>query len=315
MSRPVLTLSCALFLFVGLFAFAENDEQGELEREKTSSSNATLSSARKGMWQGGEVALESIPKSDGFGFNSLATSAKLGLPAPIRGHFLLISPSFAWRDVDLSSSQFLQQDDLTLYSVGANVAYVVPRSEQLLYNVAIGVSWNGDGRASDGEAVQVFGTGVALWSPSDVWKWTLGLAYSNNIDWGVVPIMGASWTPNEDWRVDLTFPAPKVARRLDILDASEKTSYWLYCGGGVAGFSGVFEPETESASRSVAKVKYSGWRLSTGLERKTVQGIGGAVEAGATFGQKYELDSLQGQYWREKRRPGANLLLKTKVAF
>lgn len=310
---PLVVLAALLFGAAASARAQETDSDAQTSDSVASGSSAP-SGARRGVWQGGSVDLDFLPQHDGLGYRSIDASGKLGLPSPIKGHFILFSPSAAYYDVEVPDSRRIANEDLELYSTGASFSYVVPRSQDLMYNATVGLKWNGDGKAHDSESLNVFGLGLAIWNASDEWKWLFGAAYSESGDIHVVPFVGAIWKPREDLTFDLSFPAPKIAKRLDFLPYSDESSYWAYVGGSIGSFTGVFEP-LGTPDADAAKVEYRGFRALVGVEKQTTEALGGAAELGVSFGQKYEIESLNGPYWREKRSPDPNLFLRTKLSF
>lgn len=312
----------AILLAAGVCAYAqdgaEEDEQYAAYEESSAETSALPAGARHGLWQGGAIDFDTLPKHDGFGLSAVGANAKIGLPSPIKGHFLLAAPSFTFRQIDVPASNRISNTDMTLYRAGSAFSYVVPRSQDLMYMATIGVSWNGDGKANNSESIELTGLGLVNWKASDEWKWSVGIAYADRDNWNLMPVVGANWKPNDDWNVDLMFPVPKVARKFHFLPETEDSAYWGYLGGSFGAFNSVFDPVPlpgQAKTNDAAQVKYFDFRVLAGIEKKTTKGIGFVSEIGAAFGAKYEIESLNGPYWYEKKRPDPNLFMKSKITF
>lgn len=268
-------------------------------------SSATANIGR--MYRGANVDFDLV--SGDFGFVGLGANATFGFPSPKAGHFVLATPSFRWRQYDVPDWA-VGSDSLGIISTGATFNYVIPKSERWTFNVALGLNWNSDGKSTNSEGLNVFGSGVGLWTYSERLKWAFGLAYTNSGDYDIFPIIGATWKPNELWVVDLMFPAPKVSRKIERWSRSDAT-YWGYLGFAFDANDAVFETDWGTDAR----LERSDVRLSLGVEKKAEAGLRWAAELGTTFSRDFDVESLEGRYWRADYSPDAALYFKTKFAF
>ena len=172
-------------------------------------SSATANIGR--MYRGANVDFDLV--SGDFGFVGLGANATFGFPSPKAGHFILATPSVRWRQYDVPDWA-IGSDSLGIISSGATFHYVIPKSERWTFDVALGLNWNSDGKSTNSEGLNVFGSGVGSWTYSERLKWAFGLAYTNSGDYDIFPIIGATWKPNDLWVVDVMFPAPKVSRKI-----------------------------------------------------------------------------------------------------
>ena len=271
--------------------------------------NIASSTANLGrMYRGANVDFDLV--SGDFGFVGLGASATFGLPSPKAGHFILATPSVRWRQYDLPGWA-LGGESLGIISSGATFHYVIPKSERWTFDVALGVNWNSDGKSTNSEGLNVFGSGVGLWTYSERLKWAFGLAYANSGDYDVVPIVGATWKPNDLWIVDLMFPAPKVSRKIERWSGSSDATYWGYLGFSFDANDAVFETDWGTDAR----LERSDVRLALGVEKKAEAGLRWAAELGTTFSRDFDVESLEGRYWRADYNPDSALYFKTKCAF
>lgn len=111
-----------------------------------------------------------------------------------------------------------------------------------------------------------------------------GVIYLDRDDYNLLPAAGAIWTPSADWRWELIFPQPKVARRLGFVPKAYED--WMYLAGQFGG--GTWAIERQSMTQ---RLTYRDLRLMAGLERKMNGGAGYRVEAGYVFARKLELDT------------------------
>ncbi|MBQ1278132.1 MAG: hypothetical protein IIY07_05765, partial [Thermoguttaceae bacterium] len=122
-------------------------------------SSATANLGR--MYRGANVDFDLV--SGDFGFVGLGANATFGFPSPKAGHFVLATPSVRWRQYDLPGWA-LDGESLGIISSGATFHYVIPKSERWTFDVALGLNWNSDGKSTNAEGLNVFGSGVGLWT-------------------------------------------------------------------------------------------------------------------------------------------------------
>ncbi len=268
-------------------------------------SSATANLGR--MYRGANVDFDLV--SGDFGFVGLGANATFGFPSPKAGRFILATPSVRWRQYDVPDWA-VGSDSLGIISTGATFHYVIPKSERWTFDVALGLNWNSDGKSTNSKGLNVFGSGVGLWTYSERLKWAFGLAYANSGDYDIFPIIGATWKPNDLWVVDLMFPAPKVSRKIERWSRSDAT-YWGYLGFAFDANDAVFETDWGTDAR----LERSDVRLSLGVEKKAETGLRWAAELGTTFSRDFDVESLEGRYWRADYHPGSSLFFKTKFAF
>ena len=271
--------------------------------------NISSSTAALGrMYRGANVDFDLV--SGDFGFVGLGANATFGFPSPKAGHFILATPSVRWRQYD-APTWAVGDDSLGIISTGATFHYVIPKSEQWTFDVALGINWNSDGKSTNSKGLNIFGSGIALWTYSERLKWAFGLAYTDSGEYDVVPVVGATWKPNELWIVDLMFPAPKVSRKIERWSGSPNATYWGYLGFSLDATDAVFETDWGTDAR----LERSDFRLALGVEKKAEAGLRWAAELGTTFARDFDVESLEGRYWRADYNPDAALYFKTKFAF
>jgi hypothetical protein len=111
------------------------------------------------------------------------------------------------------------------------------------------------------------------------------VVYLDRNDIPILPGAGLIWTPTPDWRLDLIFPRPRLARRLVFIPRQRED--WVYLGGSLGGRTWAVERQTGIPDQLTLR----DYRLFAGWER-IVEGGGGAfVEAGLVFGREMEYES------------------------
>lgn len=126
------------------------------------------------------------------------------------------------------------------------------------------------------DAVRITGRAIALYTASPEWQWAFGAMYLDREDIKALPAVGAIWTPNDDWKVEVLFPRPRIMRRMSYTDDMTR---WAYLGGEFGG--NTYGIERPGAVRDV--VTYSALRMYVGYEVKRTKGFSPRVELGWTF--------------------------------
>jgi hypothetical protein len=124
------------------------------------------------------------------------------------------------------------------------------------------------------------------------WQWyperltlLFGLVYLDRNDLPILPGAGLIWTPNADWRLDLIFPRPKLARRLAFVPRERED--WLYLRGSLGGRTWAVERLPGISDQLTLR----DYRLSLGWERVRDGGGGIFAEVGYVFGRELEYEN------------------------
>ena len=168
-----------------------------------------------------------------------------------------------------------------LQSVNAKISleYLVKGQTAFLFETEPGVYFEDDIRGNNFDAP----TKLALGYPvSDRFVIVGGVSYAGLRSYQFVPIVGFIWTINDQWKVNMLPPEPRI-----IYTASEKLSLWA--GAELAGGSfRVDERRTrEKKSLNNAVLDYSEWRAGAGLTWK-VGGCELEFGGGYAFERKFD---------------------------
>ncbi len=113
---------------------------------------------------------------------------------------------------------------------------------------------------------------------------TAGVARLDRNDYDIVPVVGATLVPNPDTRFELTFPKPKIARRIGHIPCLQED--WIY-------LSAFFGGGTWSVRRTTGlddELTLRDFRVSLGVERVINGGTGFNLEMGYVFGRRLEYE-------------------------
>jgi hypothetical protein len=137
------------------------------------------------------------------------------------------------------------------------------------------------------DAIRITGRALATWQwvPEHL-SLLFGVVYLDRNDIPTLPAVGLIWTPTPDWRMDLIFPRPKLARRLTFTPRQRED--WAYLGGSIGGRTWA----VERLSGISDQLTLRDYRFYLGLERITDGGGGLFAEVGYVFGRKLEYESL-----------------------
>lgn len=208
-------------------------------------------------------------------------SASFALPFPTRNHPLILTPGFRHRNWEPPGSWMLPNK---LYDASFNVMWLPKWDEQwgAILGVAPGIY--SDYNTSD-DNIRVTGRALVKYRyiPS-ILDLYAGVVYLDRDDYNLLPAVGAIWTPTADWRWELIFPQPKIARRIGFVP--EQFEEWVYLAGQFGG--GTWAIQRQGITQQLT---YRDLKLMVGLERKMNGGAGYRLEAGYVFARKFELDT------------------------
>lgn len=229
--------------------------------------------------------------SDGMGTNDLQLQSIFALPCPKPTSPLVITPGFA-----VHYLQGPQNVDLPprLYEGYTQFRWMSQVHEKLGVDLAITPGVYSDFNQESSKAFRLTGHGAAAWSWNDQVKIAIGVAYLDMPETNIIPIGGLVWTPSEEWKLDLIFPHPKIARRVYWGDNfGNDVQDWIYIAGEFANDAWAME-QFDGSSCQVALRDY---RFIMGIERKVIGGLSSRFEVGYVFGRRIRYTSEQPDFY------------------
>jgi hypothetical protein len=212
-------------------------------------------------------------RETGMGIQSLLLQTVFAVPLFTRDKPIFITPYF--------QANILQgpvQTDLPpqLYDVSLEFRILRQPTPQWGVDLAFAPTILSDFQNMSHQAYRWVGRAAALYTYSPMLQIAGGAMATGRTDVPVLPIGGLIWTPTPDWRHEIIFPKPKLARRLT---DSVNADWWAYAAGEFGGNS--YAIERAWGANDIAT--YRDLRFILGLERKTVSGVYHRFEAGYVF--------------------------------
>jgi hypothetical protein len=223
---------------------------------------------------------------DGFGTQDVEASARFTIPlgdyAPLR-----ITPGGAVRfwEGPVSGPFFFGPDlPAQVYDLYLDIAWRPRPAEWLFLDLAFTPGLYTDFRNVDSSAFRPRGRALAIVALSEQFQFVLGALYTNRLRTTVLPAGGVIWSPSEDTKFTLVFPAPKVSRRF--LTTEDGTKWWGYLAGEFGG--GTWAIRREGFDDTV---DYSDLRVLAGVEAVRPGGASFHTEVGFAFERRIRTDS------------------------
>jgi hypothetical protein len=220
---------------------------------------------------------------DGLGISNLDTSLTVAIPLGSFENLLLVTPGF---EVDYLNGPAQIDVPAQLYDVGVDFMWRKQFNDRWGSMVAVRPGLASDFQTSQ-DAVRITGRALATWQwvPERL-SLLFGVVYLDRNDLPILPGVGLIWTPNPDWRLDLIFPRPKLARRLVFVPGQRED--WVYLGGSLGGRTWAVERSAGVSDQLTLR----DYRLYLGWERIVEGGGGLFVEAGYVFGRELEYEVM-----------------------
>jgi len=200
-------------------------------------------------------------------------------PLPTENHPLLITPSFETRFLE---GPLGVDTPGQLHSAFVQFIWVpqITTNWSLILGIEPGVY--GDFENSDDDAFRLLGRGLVRYQPyPGRLEFVAGLLYLDRDDVNILPAGGVLWSPTDNLKLDIIFPAPKLAYRY-FYDG--RKSRWIYLAGEFGGDTWAVRRENGAADR----LTLSDLRASVGLETMFGGGTGWRLEVGYVFSRNLE---------------------------
>ncbi|MEW4526819.1 MAG: DUF6268 family outer membrane beta-barrel protein [Maioricimonas sp. JB045] len=199
--------------------------------------------------------------------------------AKLRGIFA--TPRFSWHFLDGPASTDLPGQ---LYNLSVDFLMVRPIGRNWMLHLAIAPGLNTDFNNVSSDSLRIMGRGLAFYNWSPALQLVGGVVYLDRDDIPLLPAAGLVYTPNEDTKIEVMFPRPRVARRYVVTPDHER---WIYLAGELGG--GTWAVERTSGRDDEAT--YRDLRLLFGVEHKWHAGPTLFFEGGYVFDRELEYES------------------------
>ncbi|HUQ70715.1 MAG TPA: DUF6268 family outer membrane beta-barrel protein [Planctomycetaceae bacterium] len=177
----------------------------------------------------------------------------------------------------------------SLYDAWLEFRWLKKINDRWMLDLVVTPSYFSDFENKSNDAFRLPGRALAMWTATPEVQLLFGVINFDREDVGWLPAAGLIWTPNDDYKVELLFPRPRVMRKLSEDDCQTR---WVYAGGEFGG--GSWAINREDGTEDV--VTYSVLRFLVGYEAKKKDGFSPRVEAGYLFGRSIEYRSGIGDY-------------------
>jgi len=249
------------------------------EDEVFKSSRPPLSRAKNGFLQSVTIQSTWIAGSgDNIGMTEVSGSVTVGFPAPTPKSPLLFTPGYGMFFLVGPESV---QAPATLYQAYLSTRWISQLSPKWSTVLSLTGGVYSDFQHDDADALRFSGMALFTYQWTPEFQIIMGAVALNRDDYPFFPALGLIWTPNENNRLELTFPRPRYLHCFNYGDGFED---WWYLSGEFGGGTWVVEhPLGETDALTL-----SDYRLILGIERKTDGGGKSFIEVGYVFGRKLE---------------------------
>ncbi|GAA4427216.1 DUF6268 family outer membrane beta-barrel protein [Bremerella cremea] len=239
--------------------------------------------------------------NDGLGITSIDTSASFMAPLPIwGGMYGSLTPGFDWVSLNGPSGFDLPSD---LYRGSLSLGFIKPFESGSQLVVGISPTFATDGHADASDAFQFNAFGMYNWKRSEKFSWQFGIAATGRDDIPVLPVVGFTWKPNDNWEIEASVPRPRISHRLQWFPSLGEN--WAYVAGEFGG--GTYGVDRNGTSDQLTLRDF---RLLLGWERRNPGGFSPAIEAGYVFGRELEYESDGSKF-----KPSDTFLIRASVSF
>ncbi|MEZ6092795.1 MAG: hypothetical protein R3C03_00955 [Pirellulaceae bacterium] len=223
------------------------------------------------LWISGENGNE-------LGLNETELATTLTLPNFLgSSQPLLISPGFIfhfWDGPDTALTGFDMPAVTYSPYLALEASSDLRKQVGIETNVTLGVY--SDFRNVNSDSLRIQGTGLAWYQVNSYTRFKVGVEYLDRIKVKMLPAFGFFMQPNNDMKVDLYFPRPRVAHRLPRFNDLDM---WGYVGGEYGGGSWTIE----RIGNVDDQVDVNEVRAFVGLEWVGPRKVTGFLETGYVF--------------------------------
>jgi hypothetical protein len=224
---------------------------------------------------------------NGLQMSDVEMSATFALPVVKEWAPLLLTPDLAahaWDGPDPAQVPAAPDLPRRLYDASVDVGWRPRLAKWLFADLGVTPGVYSDFRDVSGRAFQLRGRGLGIVAFSPQFQIVLGALYVNRNRTKLLPAGGFIWNPDEDTKLVLVFPQPKLSHRFATVAGAQ---LWGYLSGEFGGGRWI----VEQADGSIDSVDYTDVRAILGLECVRPAGLKGHVEVGYVFARRVDFTS------------------------
>ena len=197
----------------------------------------------------------------------------LGVPSGLR-----VTPGFAFHWTEGPQGPGASHVPARLYSGYVDVGLEPQINQYVSAELSARVGVYTDFQAFNEDTIRLLGTGVGVIQTTPTVALKLGAAYIDRVDLKLLPAAGILWTPNQQTRWDLLFPAPKLSNYWTSIGNYQ---VWWYLGAEYGGGSWSIERKTQPPKND--RIDINDIRIYGGVEWWNLNRCYGFVEIGYVF--------------------------------
>lgn len=195
-------------------------------------------------------------------------------------HGLRVTPGFIFHFLGGPSPPVESHLPSRLYSAYLDFGYNPVLTPQFSGELSASIGVYSDFQTLTTQSARLRGKGLGVYRMNPQYALKAGVDYINRADLKLLPAFGILWTPNDQMRWDIYFPAPKLAHYWTTVG---NTDLWYYLAGEYGGGTWTYDREVGPAAGSSELVDINDIRLMGGLEWSNANRYFGFFEIGYVF--------------------------------
>lgn len=215
----------------------------------------------------------------GLGITDIGLDTVFAWPVLANPNPIYITPGFTYHSWNgPASGNFAGFPDLppNAYDAYLDTSWHPQITSWFSADLDVRVGVYSDFHAINTDSIRILGRGLGIVTFSPQWQAAAGIWYLNRLTVQMLPAGGVIWTPNQDTRLALLFPNPKLSRRVFTFG---NTDVWAYVAGEYGG--GRWTIRRPDGTNDI--VELNDLRALAGLEWFAFAGVRGNAEIGYVF--------------------------------
>ena len=237
---------------------------------------------RLGLFQQIAATTTYLPRlgNENIGLEETEVYGVFAVPCPTREMPLLIEPGTDFWIVDSPVGADLPP---TLHDDYVEFHWLGKLTSRWGADIVVTPGWHSDYQNPNGsQAFRLEGHGVGAFDWTPTFKLALGVAYWDRLNAKLIPAGGFIWTPNDDVRLEIITPKPRIAYRVS---RDPKFERWIYIAGEFGG--GEWAIQQSGGVNNI--LDYTDYRVMMGIQHKSlVLGMNSDAELGYVFGRQLQ---------------------------